>query len=47
MVDPNPLVSGSGLETLKNAGIDVIVGVEEESCRALNKNFIEAMEKAK
>jgi diaminohydroxyphosphoribosylaminopyrimidine deaminase/5-amino-6-(5-phosphoribosylamino)uracil reductase len=40
MVDPNPLVSGKGIERLKSAGIEVIVGVDEESCRQLNEGFI-------
>jgi diaminohydroxyphosphoribosylaminopyrimidine deaminase/5-amino-6-(5-phosphoribosylamino)uracil reductase len=40
MVDPNPLVGGGGIEKIKNAGIEVIVGVEEEDCRKLNEGFI-------
>ena len=45
MVDPNPLVGGSGLDTLTDNGIEVLVGVEEEACRDLNVDFIERMEK--
>lgn len=35
-LDPNPLVAGKGKEFLQKHGIKVIVGVEEEKCRALN-----------
>jgi diaminohydroxyphosphoribosylaminopyrimidine deaminase/5-amino-6-(5-phosphoribosylamino)uracil reductase len=40
MVDPNPLVSGKGIERLRSQGIEVIVGIEEEACRQLNEAFI-------
>ncbi len=40
MVDPNPLVAGGGINRLKNAGIEVIVGVEEAACKKLNEGFI-------
>ncbi|MGK7933301.1 MAG: bifunctional diaminohydroxyphosphoribosylaminopyrimidine deaminase/5-amino-6-(5-phosphoribosylamino)uracil reductase RibD [Microcystaceae cyanobacterium] len=40
MVDPNPLVAGTGIKRLEDAGIDVIVGVEEADCRQLNEAFI-------
>ncbi|MGF1490705.1 MAG: bifunctional diaminohydroxyphosphoribosylaminopyrimidine deaminase/5-amino-6-(5-phosphoribosylamino)uracil reductase RibD [Prochloraceae cyanobacterium] len=39
-IDPDPRVSGQGIERLKNAGITVIVGVEAEACRRLNEAFI-------
>ncbi len=38
-LDPNPKVAGSGVEILKKAGIEVVVGVMEEECRELNKRF--------
>ncbi|MBD2483348.1 bifunctional diaminohydroxyphosphoribosylaminopyrimidine deaminase/5-amino-6-(5-phosphoribosylamino)uracil reductase RibD [Planktothrix sp. FACHB-1365] len=40
MVDPNPLVSGTGIQRLKDAGIEVIVGIEEPDCQQLNEAFI-------
>ena len=38
--DPNPLVAGSGIKKLEDAGIEVISGVLEEEARDLNKRFI-------
>lgn len=43
MVDPNPIVDSKGLERLRDAGIDVTVGVEEELCKRLNEAFIHRM----
>ncbi|WP_324616477.1 bifunctional diaminohydroxyphosphoribosylaminopyrimidine deaminase/5-amino-6-(5-phosphoribosylamino)uracil reductase RibD [Lusitaniella coriacea] len=40
MVDPDPRVAGGGIERLRQAGIEVIVGVEEAACRQLNEAFI-------
>lgn len=40
MVDPDPRVSGGGLNFLSDQGIDVKVGVEEDLCKSLNAPFI-------
>jgi diaminohydroxyphosphoribosylaminopyrimidine deaminase/5-amino-6-(5-phosphoribosylamino)uracil reductase len=37
--DPNPLVSGRGIETLKKHGIEITVGILEKECRQLNERF--------
>ncbi|MBU0691035.1 bifunctional diaminohydroxyphosphoribosylaminopyrimidine deaminase/5-amino-6-(5-phosphoribosylamino)uracil reductase RibD, partial [bacterium] len=43
--DPNPLVQGKGIQQLREAGIEVIVGVLEAEARALNRPFITYMTK--
>lgn len=40
MVDPNPAVAGGGIKALKDVGIEVISGVLETQCKALNRGFI-------
>lgn len=44
MQDPNPLVAGNGICMLKNAGIEVVVGLFEAQARKMNRSFIYAME---
>lgn len=43
MQDPNPLVSGRGLDYLRNAGIAVESGLLESEARELNPGFISRM----
>lgn len=40
MVDPNPLVAGKGIERLRQAGVEVVAGIEEAACRQLNEAFL-------
>jgi len=43
MPDPNPLVAGSGLAMLREAGIDTRVGLLEADAEALNPGFLRRM----
>lgn len=43
MPDPNPLVSGSGMQALQQAGIKITVGVAGEKALALNPGFVSRM----
>ncbi|MGB3260769.1 bifunctional diaminohydroxyphosphoribosylaminopyrimidine deaminase/5-amino-6-(5-phosphoribosylamino)uracil reductase RibD [Paenisporosarcina sp.] len=38
-LDPNPMVSGRGVKILEDAGIEVIVGIQEEASRKMNEVF--------
>ncbi len=40
MQDPNAKVNGEGIRRIKEAGIEVTVGVMEEECRAINPCFL-------
>jgi diaminohydroxyphosphoribosylaminopyrimidine deaminase/5-amino-6-(5-phosphoribosylamino)uracil reductase len=41
-IDPNPLVSGQGIQKLTNAGIEVLTGILEEQGLHLNRKFFHA-----
>ncbi|XP_022735324.1 riboflavin biosynthesis protein PYRD, chloroplastic-like [Durio zibethinus] len=43
MVDPNPIVASKGVDRLRDAGIHVTIGVEEELCKRLNESYIHQM----
>jgi len=45
MQDPFAKVGGKGIQLLKEAGIEVVVGVLEPECRELNKRFLTFHEK--
>lgn len=42
-MDPNPLVSGKGIEILKKGGVDVITDVLTAECRWINRGFFTRM----
>jgi diaminohydroxyphosphoribosylaminopyrimidine deaminase / 5-amino-6-(5-phosphoribosylamino)uracil reductase len=46
MLDPNPLVAGSGIKQLQNAGINVRQGLLEAEATKLNPGFIKRMTSA-
>jgi diaminohydroxyphosphoribosylaminopyrimidine deaminase / 5-amino-6-(5-phosphoribosylamino)uracil reductase len=37
--DPNPLVSGRGIEALRRSGIETEIGISEDACREINRVF--------
>ena len=43
MLDPNPLSCGKGADLLKDAGIEVDVGLLENEARELNRGFVKRM----
>ena len=46
-IDTNPLVAGKGVQILKDAGIEITVGVLEEECVKLNEIFFKFTETKK
>ncbi len=46
-VDPNPFVSGNGIEQLKNAGINVTTGILSEKGKEINKFFFKFIKTSK
>ncbi|MBI1306010.1 MAG: bifunctional diaminohydroxyphosphoribosylaminopyrimidine deaminase/5-amino-6-(5-phosphoribosylamino)uracil reductase RibD [Bacteroidetes bacterium] len=47
MRDPNPVVTGNGIQKLQEAGVRVTVGILEPEARNLNKSFIHFHETGK
>lgn len=43
-LDVNPLVAGNGVKMLRDAGIDVEVGIMEKECKAVNPIFFKYMQ---
>ncbi len=41
--DPNPLVAGKGIERLRQAGVEVVVGLLEDEAKALNRVFLKGV----
>ncbi|PRP91171.1 Riboflavin biosynthesis protein RibD [Enhygromyxa salina] len=44
MVDPNPRVGGKGVRQLRDAGVEVVLGVEEARSWQLNRDFVERVQ---
>ncbi|GAB4199274.1 MAG: bifunctional diaminohydroxyphosphoribosylaminopyrimidine deaminase/5-amino-6-(5-phosphoribosylamino)uracil reductase RibD [Thermoflexibacter sp.] len=44
-LDTNPLVAGKGIQKLKNAGIEVQIGILEKEGKSLNKRFFTFMKR--
>lgn len=46
MTDPNPLVSGRGISYLQDKGIEVVSGILQSECEAINQPFIKYITKS-
>jgi diaminohydroxyphosphoribosylaminopyrimidine deaminase/5-amino-6-(5-phosphoribosylamino)uracil reductase len=44
-IDPNPRVNGKGVQILREAGLNVQVGILESEARRINRGFISIMER--
>jgi diaminohydroxyphosphoribosylaminopyrimidine deaminase / 5-amino-6-(5-phosphoribosylamino)uracil reductase len=40
LIDPNPMVNGKGIEQLRKAGIDVVLGDHADKAREINEGYI-------
>jgi len=40
MTDPDPRMAGEGIKLLRNAGVEVVVGIQELECRKLNHAYL-------
>lgn len=47
VIDPDPRMSGEGVRQLREAGIEVVTGVLEQECRALNRAYFKYIEQGR
>ena len=46
-IDPNPIVSGKGISRLKEAGVEVDIGLMESEAQEFNRRFFTSLNKAR